>query len=150
MRSISRQLELPLDAERAFALLHTPSAIRGWWSAARAIVAARPGGLWVAAWGDDEDAPDYVTAARILVWEPPRRLRLGEFKYFTRDGAGLPFTADLETEFSVRPVAGGSVLRVQQTGFPDDAVADAFFASCEQGWTATLDGVRRHVGAGGA
>jgi uncharacterized protein YndB with AHSA1/START domain len=45
MRSISRELELPLGAERTFALLHTPTAIRGWWSAARAIVAARPGGL---------------------------------------------------------------------------------------------------------
>lgn len=40
--------ELPAAPERVFALLHTPSAIRQWWSAARAIVLAQPGGMWIA------------------------------------------------------------------------------------------------------
>ncbi|MGH2608646.1 MAG: SRPBCC domain-containing protein, partial [Tepidiformaceae bacterium] len=101
MREIRRELPLSLPPEAAFSLLHAPSAIREWWSAARAIVAARAGGLWVAAWGSDEDHPDYVAAARILVWEPPNTLRLGEFEYSTRDGQGLPFEASLETEFTV-------------------------------------------------
>jgi uncharacterized protein YndB with AHSA1/START domain len=145
MRAISREIELPLDASATFALLHTPSAIRHWWSAARVVVAARAGGLWVAAWGEEEDAPDYITAARILVWDPPRRLRLGQFEYFTRDGGGLPFTAALETGFSVRPTTGGSILHVDQIGFPDEPAADAFFSACEQGWRATFDGIRRYV-----
>jgi hypothetical protein len=145
MRSISCQLELPLAAHATFALLHTPSAIRVWWSAARAIVAARAGGVWVAAWGDDEDAPEYTTAARILVWDPPHTLRLGQFEYFTRDGGELPFIAALETEFVVREADAGSVLEVRQTGFPEDAVADAFFAACERGWSATLEGIRHYA-----
>jgi uncharacterized protein YndB with AHSA1/START domain len=41
-----------------FALLHTPSAIRGWWGAARAIVIPKEGGIWCATWGADEDAPE--------------------------------------------------------------------------------------------
>jgi uncharacterized protein YndB with AHSA1/START domain len=40
---------LPADAARLFALLHTPSAIRGWWGAARAVVMAQEGGMWAAA-----------------------------------------------------------------------------------------------------
>jgi uncharacterized protein YndB with AHSA1/START domain len=143
-RSISRAIELPLTPEAAFALLHTPSDIRAWWSAARAMVAPREGGIWVAAWGPDEDAPEYITAARILVWDPPHRLRLGRFEYFTRDG-GLPFTADLETEFTVQPRDRGSLLRVDQVGFPVDSIADGFFAACEAGWKATLDGVARYA-----
>jgi hypothetical protein len=40
-------------------LLVTPSAIRAWWGAARAIVLAQENGAWAAAWGADEDRPDY-------------------------------------------------------------------------------------------
>lgn len=147
MREISRELELPLAPQAAFDLLISPSAIRVWWSAARAVVMPRPGGLWVAAWGEDEDAPDYVSAARILVFQPPTRLRLGAFEYEARDG-GPPFdTKALETDWSVRPVAHGSVLRVVQSGFPDGAEADRFYAACQQGWAATLDGIARFVAA---
>lgn len=149
MREVSRQLELPLACEATFALLHTPSAIRGWWSAARAIVAPRARGIWVAAWGEAEDAPDYITVARIVAWEPPRRLRLGEFEYYTREG-GLPFEAALETEFSVSPTERGSLLRVHQAGFPDAASADDFYKACERGWAATFDGILRYVAGASA
>ena len=145
MRSIYKEIELPIGVDAAFALLHTPSAIRAWWSAARAIVAPRRGGIWIAAWGPDEDAPDYVTAARIVAWDPPSRLRLGQFEYYRRDGQVLPFVADLETEFSVRPHDSGSLLRVHQVGFPDEQIADAFFAACQAGWAATFEGIQRYV-----
>jgi uncharacterized protein YndB with AHSA1/START domain len=145
MRTITRELYLPVAVEAAFALLHTPSAIRAWWAAARAVVAARRGGLWVAAWGADEDAPDYITAARILIWEPPHRLRLGEFEYVTPDGQGLPFEAALETEFTVLAEPEGCRLTVRQSGFPAGPAADAFFTACEQGWAATFAGIARYV-----
>lgn len=51
------------SADRVFALLHTPSAIRQWWGAASAIVVPERGGLWAAAWGLNEDAPEFVTYA---------------------------------------------------------------------------------------
>lgn len=146
MRAISRRLSLPTTTEETFALLSTPSAIRGWWSAARVVVAPRPRGLWVATWGDDEDAPDYVSAARILAWEPPHRLRLGDFEYYTRTG-GLPFDAPLETEFLVADAPNGSTLTVTQSGFPDDAIADDFYAACERGWADTFAGIARFVQA---
>jgi uncharacterized protein YndB with AHSA1/START domain len=44
-----------------FRLLLTPSAIREWWGVSRDIVTPEQGGIWVAAWGEDEDDPDYVT-----------------------------------------------------------------------------------------
>jgi hypothetical protein len=143
-RSIVREQTLRLDASAAFALLHTPSAIRAWWSAARVIVAPRVHGLWIATWGTDEDAPDYITAARIAVWDPPHRMQLADFEYVTRDPAPLPFAAAaLSTDFTVEPRGESSLLRVEQRGFPTDASADAFFAACERGWTATLEGIAR-------
>jgi uncharacterized protein YndB with AHSA1/START domain len=112
------------------------------------VVVARRGGLWVATWGPLEDDPEYTTASRILVWDPPHRLRLGQFEYFTRDGNAPSFISSLETEFSVRARGGGSVLRVDQTGFPMEQEADAFFAACEQGWAATFQGIARYVNDG--
>lgn len=136
-RKHDARIELAVPVETAFQALITPSAIRAWWGACRAIVVAEPGGVWAAAWGVDEDAPEYVAAAKILTFEPPRRLALGEFVYFAHTGP-LPFQANLTTEFNVEPAQQGAVLRVMQDGFPADPIADDFYAACETGWQVTL------------
>lgn len=145
MRSITRELQLPLDVERAFALLHTPSAIRKWWNAQTAIVQARENGVWAATWGSDEDAPDYICVARLTKFEPPRRLVMGKFEYMTKHSHGPGFKAELETEFTVREHEAGSVLHVEQRGFPDGEIADAFYRSCVKGWSDTFEGIERFV-----
>lgn len=149
MRQQVREEIFPASAERMFALLHTPSAIRAWWGAAHAIVLAREGGVWAAVWGDSEDEPDYITAATIDVFDPPRRLVMGDFRYQAKSGP-LPFQADLRTEFTVTPHPEGAVLRVVQDGFPVDAVADEFYAGCERGWRDTFAGIRRYLARGGS
>ncbi len=138
-RSQEHEVLLPANPEEVFALLHTPSAIRAWWSAARAVVVPREGGLWVVAWGDDEDRPEVVARATLLVFDPPRRMLLGDFDYAAGDP--LPFAADLSVEFEVEPTAGGTRLRVLHEGFPEAPSADAFFAACEAGWRDTLRGI---------
>lgn len=127
-----------------FALLHTPSAIRQWWGAARVVVLAEPGGTWAAAWGASEDDPDYITIATIRDFEPPARMVLTEYRYHAKDGR-LPFEADVTTEFTVVPVAGGARLRVRQAGFPVAQEADEFYAACERGWRDTFAGIRRFL-----
>jgi uncharacterized protein YndB with AHSA1/START domain len=135
---------LSAEAARVFELLHTPSAIRAWWGAARAVVMAQEGGLWAAAWGETEDDPDYITAALIRVFDPPRRLVLGDFKYFAKTGP-LPFRAEITTEFTVEARSNGALLRVTQDGFPAEPIADAFYAGCEVGWKNTFAGIRRFL-----
>ncbi len=137
--------EFPVPPETVFSLLHTPSAIRGWWSAARAIVLAREGGTWAATWGESEDNPDYITVARISKFELPRLLVLTDYHYHAKDGP-LPFKADFVMEFVVEPRPGGSLLRVTQDGLPADSVADAFYAGCDVGWRNTFSGIRRFLG----
>jgi uncharacterized protein YndB with AHSA1/START domain len=134
----------PVAPEGMFALLHTPSAVRAWWGAARLVVLPEPGGFWGAAWGDDEDDPDYVTVATIRDFDPPRRMLLTDYRYRTKSG-GLPFEADFQTEFLVTPTGQGSVLRVSQAGFPQGPQADAFYTACETGWRNTFAGIRRHL-----
>jgi uncharacterized protein YndB with AHSA1/START domain len=135
---------LPAEASRLFAILYTPSAIRAWWGVARAVVLARAGGIWAAAWGDEEDDPDYITVARIAVFDPPRRLVLTDFEYYARSGP-LPFQAQIATEFTVEARPNGALLRVVQDGFPTDPVADEFYAGCAVGWKNTFAGIRRFL-----
>lgn len=146
-RAHAHEERFDVPAERLFALLHTPSAIRGWWGAARAVVMPEAGGTWAAAWGEDEDAPDYVTSATIQAFEPPRRMVLADYRYHARTGP-LPFDADFVTEFRVEPAGDGATLRVTQAGFPADPSADDFYAACEQGWQDTFAGIRRFMSAG--
>ncbi len=144
VREHVHEVELPAAPEQVFALLHTPSAIRGWWSAARAVVVPETGGTWAAAWGANEDDPDFVTTATMSVFDPPRRIVFTDYTYLAREG-GLPFEADFVTEFTVEAREGGSVLRVRQSGFPAGPEADAFYAGCEQGWADTFEAVARFV-----
>ena len=134
------------SVDRVFALLHTPSAIRAWWGAARAIVMPEPGGLWAAAWGEREDEPKYSTSATMTIFDPPRRIRFEEYRYRSPDGA-LPFDATFVTTFEVEPAAGGAVLRVIQDGFPPGPEADEFYEACGDGWAATFGGIRRFLEA---
>lgn len=135
---------LPCAPERLFALLHTPSAIRAWWGAARVIVLPERGGIWAATWGGSEDDPDYVTVATIGTFDPPRRLVLTDYHYRARSGP-LPFDAAFVTEFLVTPHPDGAVLRVTQDGFPADPAADAFYAACQTGWRETFAGIRSYL-----
>jgi uncharacterized protein YndB with AHSA1/START domain len=133
-------------AERLFALLVTPSAIRGWWGASRAVVIAEHGGIWAAAWGD-EDLPDCVSAFRIRDFQPPRRLFLDDARYFARSGS-LAFNAQITAEFTIGTTGSGSSLRVVQAGFPCDPAADGYYAACETGWRETFKGIRRFLSGG--
>jgi hypothetical protein len=49
------------------------------------------------------------------------------------------------TVFTVEPNGEGSILRVEQTGFPCDPVADEFYAACETGWKNTFAGIRNYL-----
>lgn len=133
-----------VPSERLFALLHTPAAIRAWWGVARAIVSPEVGGTFAAAWGADEDDPDFVTVGTITRFEPPRRLVLADYRYRAKTGP-LPFEAEFETEFLVTPAGAGATLRVTQSGFPADSAADEFLDGCRQGWRDTFARIRRYL-----
>jgi hypothetical protein len=101
--------------------------------------------VWAAAWGDEDD-PDYVSAAMITIFDPPRRLVLAEFNYCAKTGS-LPFDTDrMTTEFLISDAgAGSATIRVVQDGFPIGTIADEFYAGCDVGWRHTLDSLSRYL-----
>lgn len=145
-RSHKHEIELAAPPEKVFSLLHTPSSIRAWWGASQAMVVPQEGGLWAATWGSEDD-PDHVSAYKIRVFAPPRLLVLADAYYYAKTGP-LPFKAKFLIAFTVEPHPQGSLLRVEQDGFPKDAAAHAFYAACEKGWRDTFEAVRKYVASG--
>jgi uncharacterized protein YndB with AHSA1/START domain len=144
MRTHVHEESFDCTPEQLFALLVTPSAIRDWWGAARVIILPGSGGTWAAAWGSDEDNPNYVTTATMKIVDHPRRLLLTDYRYHTRSGPP-PIEAAFETEFTVTASPRGARLRVAQSGFPAGAAGDEFLAACERGWRDTFAGIRRYL-----
>jgi uncharacterized protein YndB with AHSA1/START domain len=144
-RTLTHQDTFVADTDELFQLLHTPSAIRHWWNADRAIVIPQTGGMWVAAWGESEDSPDYITAAVIAEFTPHKRLVLQDYQYYSAVEDPLPFDANITTTFEVQDSEKGSSLQVIQDGFPSDSNADEFFQACKQGWIDTFDGIRSYL-----
>lgn len=142
-RNHTRQVDLAAVPDDVFQALLTPSAIKQWWSAARAIVIPELGGAWTAAWGELEDDPDYIVAATISAFEPPHRLVLSDYRYRSKQNPPS-FEADFNTAFLVRPHGDGSRLTVIQSGFPPDPAADAFLAACEAGWETTFSNIKNY------
>ena len=133
--------DFDVTVEQLFDLLVTPSSIRQWWGAARAIVIKQQGGAWTAAWGENEDDPDYISHSTIQSYEPPHRLVLCDNNYYAKSGA-LPFEAEFITEFLITKTKHGSRLQVTQNGFPLSEIADDYYQACEAGWKDTFAGLR--------
>lgn len=145
-RSLTYTEVFPIKPDALFALLITPTQICRWWSARTAIVIPQDGGLWAAVWGEDLNEPDYQSAADITRFDPPHCLRLGNYRYYAKDGP-LPFEADFSVTFDVMPSSDAAQLTVTQAGFPASAdansEADAYYLACEQGWRDTFAGIKR-------
>ena len=135
--------EFEVSQMRLFALLCTPSSICSWWGASSAIVIPEEGGIWVASWGDEDDA-DYIAHARIQVFDAPHRMVLDNYHYYAKSGP-LPFEANFEVEFLVEGIGDAALLRVTQDGFPAGPEGDTFLKACEDGWVEAFAGIRRLV-----
>lgn len=140
---IEVNVDLAKDPQTVFDALITPSAIRRWWSASRAIVHAAEGGLWMAAWGVQEDQPDYVCGYRLSTFEPPHRLVFSDPIYHARQGDMPDSLGQVTIEFSIRPIDDGSSLIVSQTGIP--ATEMEFCEGCKTGWKTTLDQLQQFL-----
>ena len=132
-----------VSPERMFDILITPAAIRRWWGASKVIVVPQKSGTWMAAWGEDENNPEYISTFTIKEIDPPHRLVLGDGRYQAHSGE-QPFEMNMTAEFTVDPREEGCTLKVVNDGFPIDESADEFYDACLVGWKNTFDGIRKY------
>lgn len=113
------------------------------------IVVPEVDGVWIAAWGEEDD-PDYISTATLVEFDPPRKVVMKYGQYYAKSGS-LPFkfSDDALTTFTIELTENGCAFRVEQTGFPYDAIADDFYAACETGWKNTFHGIKNFLGKRG-
>ena len=136
-RSQWHEIELPATPVAVFNLLISPKAIRGRWGSVSAVVTELDG-LWVIAWGERENDPNFVAGARIRAFESPRRVALA-YEYCRAKTGQLPYGPTMTAEFTIQKTQVGALLRVTHAGIPQDA--NAYFESAGEGWRAMLQGI---------
>ena len=94
----------------------------------------------MAAWGEQEDDPDYVCSYQIPEFERPWRLVFSKPIYHSRDGSLPDSLGDVRIVFTIEMCEGGSKLHVSQSGIPESE--KEFCEGCRQGWETTLDQLR--------
>jgi len=144
-RTITHSEDFPTSAARLFSYLHTPSAIRQWWGIACVIIIPEQGGIWTAAWGDDEDDPDYIGAATIETFKPPERVVLANYHYQGKTGP-LPFAKQIRVTYDIAPKGDTMCkLTVIHEGIPQSSDADDYYHGCIQGWCDTFTELRNFI-----
>lgn len=140
-RYINKEIIIQKNIELVFDALISPSMIKKWWFANSAIVLPEVDGFYAAAWGADEDHPDYISFAKIIEIKPPYKLSLKYEKYFSKDGP-LPFDAELDATFILEKLNKQTKLIVRQNGFPIDMAANEYYQACVKGWEDTFNSIK--------
>lgn len=143
-REIKQTIEINEVPKNIFnALLH-PSAISEWWGAKTAIVVKENNGIYAVSWGDNIDAPDFVTVSTIKNLLPSTGFSLKYVSYMAKTGS-LPFEAKMMVHFAIKPFNTSiCLLTVNQTGIPDDPIADDYYEGCINGWTQVLKNIKAY------
>ena len=132
-----------IKPERMFEILITPSAIRGWYGASRAVVEPHEGGTWVTTWGETDADSEYINSFKILEFEPPNRILLGGGKFIA--GQAWPIETHITTALIVEPQPTGCILRIIQEMDPADPLLDDYFDACIAGWQNSFEGIRNYL-----
>jgi len=137
---IERETVLRHPIERVWAALTTAEGLSRWFGSV-AEIELRPGGRAYFRWDDlDEES-----VATITVVDPPHRLAF-RWPIEGRPKGDAPQTL---VTFTLEPVAGGTRLRLVESGFAQaaDTVARSAHKSNSQGWDAELGDLETYLDA---
>ena len=142
LREVTQKIEIAQEQEHIYNAILSPSAITEWWGAQSAIITKENNGIYAVSWGNNIDDPDFVTVSFIRNYVPPKGLSLEYFSYSAKSGE-LPFEAKMTVHFSITPI-GKLIceLKIQQTGIPNDPIADDYYNGCIIGWNQVLDNIK--------
>ncbi|HEY5274624.1 MAG TPA: SRPBCC family protein [Acidimicrobiales bacterium] len=137
---IEREIMIAAPPERVWAVLTEPAHVGIWFgTGSPAEIDLRPGGLMVL---DHGEHGSYSTL--IVKVDPPRAFSYRWASAYP-DAVATPENSTL-VEFSLEPAAGGTVLKVVESGFdaieiPAARETDAGFESHSKGWTGVIEKV---------
>lgn len=142
-------LEIDAQPDHVFDAFFDPDALQAWWGVTGAVTTPRPLGIYAIAWPthgfDDLIGPLGGTFYGVVIDVRPGR------EFFLADAYWLPPEGDpigpMALHVTCEPGPGGTRLRVQQSGCDDSPRWRRFYGVIDAGWTAALQGLRRHLEA---
>lgn len=100
-------------------------------------------GIYAVSCGNIDD-PDYITVSIIRNFVPLKGFSLEYLSYVAKAGR-LPFEAKMIVHFTINPIdEANSIFEVNQTGIPDDPIADDYFEGCQAGWNHVLNNIKNY------
>lgn len=143
--SIEREINIDASPEVVFEVITRPEHIREWWNGCQTDVAPSVGAVAELAWGKGGPEP-HVEQMTVVAAEPPR---LFSFRWVYGDEAAATAGNSLLVTFELTPSAGGTTLRMTETGFREKgweiAVMEATYADHVNGWDVFVPSIRDYV-----
>lgn len=131
-RVATGEVELDAPVERVWRALTEGAELERWFPLQARVEPGVGGSVWMS-WGNE-----FAGASEILVWDPPRVLRMA-WKLHPDDGPAQV------TEFTLEPRGGRTYLRVVTSGFPADASWDEWLEGTKRGWRFELASLRTYL-----
>ncbi len=132
--SIERQVHVEASPEVVFEVISRPEHIREWWpdEADLEPTAGATGEIW---FGDRASGKADIYPITVVDTQPPRHF---SFRWCYPAGTAAGTDDSLLVTFELEPTAGGTTLRLTETGFremrPDAAAREELHQSHVEGW----------------
>jgi uncharacterized protein YndB with AHSA1/START domain len=138
---LNREVLIEATPEVVYDVVSRPEHIRQWWSD-DASLGTGPGAVGELVWGEREQvAPLLVVEA-----DPPRRF---SFRWTAPVGEDPASPRALLVTFDLEPSAGGTILRLTESGFRErgweGAVLEEAYRDHERGWDTFLPRLRAYA-----
>ena len=111
--SIEREIHVEASPEVVFEVLSTPAHIRAWWNV-ETDLGATAGATGELVWGDESNPRSHVAPYTVVDVDPPR---LFSFRWVYPAGDVATPENSLLVSFELVPSAGGTVVRLTETGW---------------------------------
>lgn len=128
-RSVKDAVEIEAPPERVWRSLTEAAELERWFPLEARVEPGEGGSIWMS-WKNE-----YAGESEILVWDPPRRLRI------TWGGEGSGQVTDYLLEGS----EGRTLLRVVTSGFPTDPSWDEWVEGTRFGWRYELRALKHYL-----
>jgi uncharacterized protein YndB with AHSA1/START domain len=123
-------------------------ALTAWWQVARAIVAARPLGVFAVEWDPTPDADDLlgrlggVFHGTVMDYKPGRQLLVADAWWLPPDADPI---GPMALEVTCAMDGPACRLRVRQTGFEDAPRWQRYYAVIDRGWRTSMASLKEYV-----
>jgi uncharacterized protein YndB with AHSA1/START domain len=121
MRNVECEIEIDAAPEKVLDAFLQQDRLSGWWSVERSFIEAKTGGSYILLWGVSDSGVKYMNTGIIESIHPSDHLHISNWMYVNPEKQIL---GPQHLKIDVAPSAGGSLLKLTQGDYPENAGKD--------------------------